>query len=124
MGFEQIPRVFTHAPMRRYAERMFTRTARSSPRFRALRWLTAVLLLVWAVASFGVSYFARALSFVWGDWPFSFWFAAQGCVLVFLGITVVYAVLANRWDSESNRQDLMSGESPPESAAPPAKPVL
>lgn len=101
---------------------MFTRTARSSPRFRALRWLTVALLAVWALASFGVIYLARALSFLWGDWPFSFWFAAQGGVLVFLAITVIYAWLANRWDSESNRQDLMTDESPPESDAPPAKP--
>ena len=31
---------------------------------------------------------------------------AQGSVLVFLAITVVYAVLANRWDPASNEQDL------------------
>jgi len=29
-------------------------------------------------------------------WPFNFWFAAQGAVLVFLGIVVVYAIVKNR----------------------------
>ena len=85
---------------------MFTRSSQDEGAPRRLRWLTAALLLLWAAVSFGVSYWARELSFMWGDWPFSFWMTAQGSVLVFLMITVVYAVLANRWDPASNRQDL------------------
>ena len=61
--------------------------------------------MVWATASFGVVYWARELSFVWGDWTFSFWMTAQGSVLVFLAITVFYAWVANRLDSPSNQQD-------------------
>lgn len=72
---------------------------------RLLPWLTGVLLLLWAAASFGVVYGARELSFVWGDWPFSFWMTAQGSVLVFLAITVIYAAVANRLDGPSNLQD-------------------
>ncbi len=85
---------------------MFTQSSQEAGSPRKLRWLTAGLLLLWAAASFGVIYGARELSFRWGDWPFSFWMTAQGSVLVFLAITVVYAVLANRWDPASNEQDL------------------
>jgi putative solute:sodium symporter small subunit len=85
---------------------MFTQSSQDAGSPRKLQWLTAGLLLLWATASFGVIYGARELSFMWGDWPFSFWMTAQGSVLVFLAITVIYAVLANRWDPASNRQDL------------------
>jgi uncharacterized membrane protein len=43
-------------------------------------------------------------------------------VLVFLAITVVYAVVANRLDPASNVQDIFrDDERPPESREPPAK---
>ena len=101
---------------------MFTRSPRPAESQRRLRWLTAALLVVWAAASFGVSFFARTLNFIWGDWPFSFWVTAQGCVLVFLAITVVYAVVANRLDPASNVQDIFrDDERPPESREPPAR---
>ena len=101
---------------------MFTHSPRPAESQRRLRWLTAALLVVWAAASFGVSFFARTLNFIWGDWPFSFWVTAQGCVLVFLAITVVYAVVANRLDPASNVQDIFrDDERPPESREPPAK---
>ena len=58
--------------------------------------LKGVLLLAWAVVSFGTSYFARDLRFNIGDWPFSYWFAAQGAVLCFIAIVVVYACIMNR----------------------------
>ncbi len=64
------------------------------------RRLTLVLLLVWVVTSFGPAFFARQLSFeVWG-WPFHFWMAAQGSILIFLAIVVVYAWLMNRWEAQ------------------------
>jgi putative solute:sodium symporter small subunit len=88
-----------------YAHPMFTRSSQHSSAHRPLQWLTAALLALWAAASFGVVYGARELSFLWGDWPFSFWMTAQGSVLVFLAITVIYAVVANRLDGPSNQQD-------------------
>ena len=101
---------------------MFTRSPRPAGSQRRLRWLTAALLVVWAAVSFGVSFFARTLNFMWGDWPFSFWVTAQGCVLVFLAITVVYAVVANRLDPASNVQDIFTDdERPLESREPRAK---
>ena len=58
--------------------------------------LHGVLLLLWFAASFGVVFFARDLEWVVAGWPVGFWFAAQGSLLIFLGIVVVFAWLANR----------------------------
>jgi putative solute:sodium symporter small subunit len=63
------------------------------PRVLALK---AALLVVWALASFAFCFWARDLQFMVGPWPFDFWMAAQGGVLVFLGIVVCYARLMKR----------------------------
>lgn len=63
------------------------------PRVLALK---AVLLAVWATASFGVCWFARDLQFTVGDWPFGYWMAAQGALLVFIAIVAVYAWAMDR----------------------------
>jgi putative solute:sodium symporter small subunit len=56
------------------------------------------LLLVWALVTFGVAYFARELSARVFGWPFSFWVAAQGALLVYLAIVVGYALTMERLD--------------------------
>lgn len=66
---------------------------------RNLRF-TGALLCLWFVVSFGVSYFARDLSFDFFGWPFSFWMGAQGSLLVYLLIIGVYAHHMNRLDVE------------------------
>ena len=64
--------------------------------------LLAVLLLVWALVSFGAG-------IVWAErlnrwtlpgtgFPLGFWFAQQGAIYAFLLVIVVYVVLANRLD--------------------------
>jgi putative solute:sodium symporter small subunit len=58
--------------------------------------LRAVLLLVWGAVSFGVCYHARALQFSVNGWPFGYWMAAQGALLVFIAVVVVYATVLNR----------------------------
>ena len=63
------------------------------PRVLALK---AGLLAVWAGISFGCCYFARELSFMAFGWPFSYWMAAQGAVLGFIAIVVVYATAMRR----------------------------
>lgn len=60
--------------------------------------LTTALLLVWGALGFGVTYFARELSFVFFGWPFSFWVAAQGAPLFFILIIWFYALVMNRLD--------------------------
>jgi len=67
-----------------------------------------VLLAVWAAASFGVSWFARDLQLVVSGWPINFWFAAQGAIVLFLTLVVLYAIIMNRKDatpSESADED-------------------
>jgi putative solute:sodium symporter small subunit len=65
-------------------------------RARRLHWrrttrLTAVLLSAWFVVGFVVTWFARDLDFPFFGWPFSFWVAAQGGMVVFVVLLVVYA---------------------------------
>ncbi len=64
------------------------------------RILTSVLLLAWLLISFGPSFFARDLSVMVGGWPMHFWMAAQGSILLFICIVVVYAWLMNRWEAQ------------------------
>ena len=54
-----------------------------------------ILLLIWFGASFGVCWFARDLEQVVAGWPVNFWFAAQGAVLVFILVVMVYAGYMN-----------------------------
>lgn len=73
--------------------------------WRRTRVLTALLLLVWLGVTFGVSYFARALSFTFFGWPFSFWMGAQGALLVYGAIIGFYAWYMNRMDIEYGVSD-------------------
>jgi putative solute:sodium symporter small subunit len=66
--------------------------------WRRVRWFTAALMLAWALVSFGVVFEARALSFGFFGWPFSFWWAAQGALLIFLALVGLYAWVMNRLD--------------------------
>ena len=68
--------------------------------------LTAALLLIGVVVTFGVSYFARALSFRFFGWPFSFWMGAQGALLVYCLIIGVYAWYMNHLDVKHDVADL------------------
>ena len=76
--------------------------------------LKAVLLTVWALASCGVCYFARDLQFLVAGWPFGFWMAAQGAVLVFLAIVVVHAWAMNRYDRLAATAPAHSPEAAPD----------
>ena len=60
--------------------------------------ITAVLMAVWFVVTFGVAFFARDLNFHFFGWPFSFWVGAQGAMVVYVLIVWVYAYLMNRLD--------------------------
>jgi putative solute:sodium symporter small subunit len=64
------------------------------------RILTSTLLLVWLLVSFGPGFFARDLSVIIGGWPLYFWMAAQGSILLFICIVVIYAWLVNRWEAQ------------------------
>ncbi len=62
--------------------------------------LTGILLAIWFVVTFGVSYFARELSFSFFGWPFSFWMGAQGALVIYVIIIWYYARAMNRLDQE------------------------
>jgi putative solute:sodium symporter small subunit len=71
----------------------------------ALYWqrtvkLTVRLLFVWLALTFGLIFFARDLQFQFFGWPFGFWAAAQGVLLVYLGLIAFYAHAMNRLDAE------------------------
>ena len=67
--------------------------------------LQAWLLVVWFLASFGVVFFAHDLMQIVAGWPVSYWFAAQGSVLVFIVVVAVFAWFANRKDSQGIDDD-------------------
>ena len=60
--------------------------------------VTGGLLTIWFVVTFVVGYFAPDLNFTFFGWPFSFWVAGQGALLVYLGIIGFYAYYMNRLD--------------------------
>jgi putative solute:sodium symporter small subunit len=62
--------------------------------------ITAVLLVVWFVVTFVVSWFARDLSFSFFGWPFSFYMGAQGSLIIYLAIIFFYARYMNNMDIE------------------------
>jgi putative solute:sodium symporter small subunit len=66
--------------------------------WRRVRWITAGLMVAWAVVSFAVVFEARALSFSFFGWPFSFWWTGQGALLIFLGLVGLYARAMRRLD--------------------------
>jgi putative solute:sodium symporter small subunit len=66
---------------------------------RCRAW-TALGLLLWALVSFGVAWNARSLRFDFLGWPFSFWWAAQGAMWVFLALVGCYAWVMHRLDRE------------------------
>ncbi|MFL9924374.1 DUF4212 domain-containing protein [Herbaspirillum lusitanum] len=55
------------------------------------RRYTLVLLAIWFLSTFGIIFFARELNtiHVFG-WPLSFYMAAQGMLLIYLAIVVLY----------------------------------
>jgi putative solute:sodium symporter small subunit len=65
-------------------------------RTRATGWLLAV----WFAVTFGVSFFARELDLIVLGWPLSFWVAAQGALLVYMVLVVVFAHRMGRIDEE------------------------
>ena len=67
-------------------------------RWRSSQQVTAGLLGVWAAVTFGITYFARELGSIVQGWPFSFWVASQGALLIYLVLVCVYARWMRRLD--------------------------
>ena len=79
--------------------------------------LKALLLTVWVVFSFGISYFARDLQALMPGWPAAYWMAAQGAVLVFLLIIVIYCVAMDYFERKQVRADAADAAAKPSSPA-------
>ena len=62
--------------------------------------ITAILMFIWFVVTFVIAYYARELNFNFFGWPFSFWVAAQGALVVYVAIIGFYAYYMNRLDIE------------------------
>jgi putative solute:sodium symporter small subunit len=62
--------------------------------------ITAILLAIWFVVTYVVGFFARELDFKFFGWPFSFWVASQGALVVYVVIIWFYARYMNRLDQE------------------------
>lgn len=76
------------------------RTDRQREYWRKNLRVTGILLAIWFCVTFGVAYFARELNFNFFGWPFSFWVAAQGALVVYVAIIGYYAYYMNRLDQE------------------------
>lgn len=73
--------------------------------WRKTRRLTLQLLAAWFAVTFLSAYFAREIDVVLFGWPFSFWFAAQGALLLFVLIVAIYAWRMERLDDEAEAGD-------------------
>jgi len=62
--------------------------------------ITGILLAIWFVVTFVVSYYARDLSFNFFGWPFSVWMGGQGALVVYVIIIGFYANYMNKLDVE------------------------
>ena len=99
----------TSQAIRRYPRVMAASSLTHEAFQRKVRYLTAACLLIWVGVTLVPVYGARRLNFeVWG-WPFNFWMAAQGCVLVYLAVVIGFAWQVNRWEAQ-----LPEGESDPQ----------
>ena len=81
--------------------------------------ITRVLLGIWFAVTFGVGYFARDLSFSFFGWPFSFWAAAQGALIVYCAIIWFYAYAMNRMDQTYRDADASENHAAATSAVAP-----
>lgn len=65
--------------------------------------LTGILLAIWFLVTFVMAWFARPLA-EWNffGWPFSFYMAAQGSLIIYVVLIYVYAKRMRKLDLEYN----------------------
>jgi putative solute:sodium symporter small subunit len=63
--------------------------------------LTMVLLSIWFVVTFVMGYYARELATInFFGWPLSFYMAAQGSLIIYVIIILIYARSMKRLDEQ------------------------
>ncbi len=68
--------------------------------------LTGACLIVWFVVTFVISWYARELSGIsFMGWPFPFYMAAQGSLVVYIVIIWFYAFRMNQLDRDYDVQE-------------------
>ncbi len=83
-----------------------TQTGRRAAHWRATRKMTYLLLSAWMLTGFLSIFFARELhEFSLFGWPLSFYLAAQGSALIYLGIIGFYAWRMQRLDLQYREMD-------------------
>ncbi len=73
-------------------------TERHQAHWRENLNITAILLVIWFVVTFVLSFYARELNFSFFGGPFSFWVGALGAPLVYVIIVAYYAHHMERLD--------------------------
>ena len=81
-------------------EALESRAQRVARHWRMNLRLTTVLLAVWFGVTFGVTFFGRELDGVFFGWPFSFWVAAQGALIVYVALIWAYSRVMSRIDRD------------------------
>jgi putative solute:sodium symporter small subunit len=78
---------------------------------RKVRRLTLTCLLAWVGLTLAPTFLARSGWHI-GPWPIDFWMAAQGCVLGYVAIVVIFAWLVNHWERQADQLsfDLPKGQ--------------
>jgi putative solute:sodium symporter small subunit len=84
----------------RDTEKIMALTARHQEYWRKNLSITGALLAVWFAVTFVMGYYARDLNFDFFGWPFSFYMAAQGSLIIYVLIIWFYARYMNRLDRE------------------------
>lgn len=80
------------------------------PHDRRVLLFKAGLLAVWFAVSFGTSFFARDLQWFVAGWQLNYWIAAQGAILVFIGIVAVYAGIMNAVERQEAEDGMAADE--------------
>jgi putative solute:sodium symporter small subunit len=63
--------------------------------------ITAILLLIWFVATFVEAWFARELNTItFLGFPLAFYMSAQGSLIIYVALIGIYAVLMRKLDLE------------------------
>ena len=60
--------------------------------------VTGVLLFIWFLVTLVLMYYARDITFNFFGWPFSWYMAAQGTLIIYVVIIWYYARYMNRLD--------------------------
>jgi putative solute:sodium symporter small subunit len=68
-------------------------------RWRNCLRITVLLMTIGFLVTFVIAFYARELGGLLFGWPFSFWMAAQGALVVYLALVCIYARAMRRLDA-------------------------